>query len=736
MNTHAATAAAASAAAATAIAGVPGVKVGPAALVGLSTMPFEEEVVTSPLCEPGLALGTIIEAKEGSTSGESEHGDSPEPLEPMKAPSVKKATMDSPQEFPRDRTEELIADEGAAHPDVDGGWAWVVLLSVFLIFAITSGLLYTTGLYYVQMLSEYGKSRSYTAWMGSLTNAFFMLGGPISSSFIQRFGCRSSLMLGSVLMMAGYIASAFTTSLEMLFFTYGIVIACGMNFCYSGQIIALAQYFDKRQSIATSGAMIGIGLGMFFMSSLSEYVIQEYGWRGSFLFNGALSLQIMVLGALVFPLQLTPSQEFLKDLQEQTEKFPGSIATVRGMTTSRSRVFFEKSLNDRSFSSLRLSAGASYLSHSLLSLTEPRPVVRVTTNLDPGITSNQHSFCSRGSHLAIGSLRSNGHSFCNRDSQAELSHSDLRSNQYSFPHRDSHVDFGLFSRNQSFCSRRDSQYDGDIDAARPGVFGVEKARFLLREGDCDLSCCVDELEDGCADAQQNWRNERRSLCTLLVKKLKMRTQRAIKSISENSSDHPLLDTRVWLMDFSVLFCMLGTLTLYVIYKDFADSVGQSEYYSMALSGIGIGDLCGRVSTGLLMTLKQVDAVFTYGLVMLLCSLVMIGHLFINSPATLLTLTAVFGCLYGSMNVLIAVAPSKEFGKEKLVMVFGYILFFGGIGALIGAPLAGFIVDLTGSYTGVIWFSVANLLSGAVLMFLCYLISQKMKRKRQLPGEEV
>lgn len=514
--------------------------------------------------------------------------------------------------------------------------------------------------------------------------------------------------------------------------------ACGMNFCYSGQIIALAQYFDKRQSIATSGAMIGIGIGMFFMSSLSEYVIREYGWRGSFLFNGALSLQIAVLGALVFPLQLTPSQEFLKDLQEQTEKFPGSIATVRGMTTSRSRASFKKSLNDRSFSSLRLSAGASYLSHSLLSLTEPRPMVRLTSNLDPGITSNQHSFCSRGSHLAISSLRSNGHSFCYRDSQAELSHSDLRSNQYSFPHRDSHVEFGLFSRNQSFCSRRDLQYDGDIDAGKPGVFGVEKVRFLLREDDCDLSCCAEELEEGCAgEAHQNWRNERRSLCTLLVKKLKLRTQRAIKSFSENSSDHPLLDTRVWLMDFSVLFCMVGTLTLYVIYKDFADSVGQSEYYSMALSGIGIGDLIGRVSTGLLMTLNdQVDAVFTYGLVMLLCSVVMIGHLFINSAVALLALTATFGCLYGSMNVLIAVAPSKEFGKEKLVMVFGYILFFGGIGALIGPPLAGCIVDLTGSYTGVIWFSVANLLSGAALMFLCYLISQRMKRKRQLPGEEV
>ena len=40
-----------------------------------------------------------------------------------------------------------------------------------------------------------------------------------------------------------------------------------MNFIYSGQIIALANYFDKRQSVATSLSMTGIGVGMFFMVS-------------------------------------------------------------------------------------------------------------------------------------------------------------------------------------------------------------------------------------------------------------------------------------------------------------------------------------------------------------------------------------------------------------------------------------------------------------------------------------
>lgn len=44
-----------------------------------------------------------------------------------------------------------------------------------------------------------------------------------------------------------------------------VISACGMNFAYSGQITALNQYFYKRHSIATSMAMLGIGLGMFFL---------------------------------------------------------------------------------------------------------------------------------------------------------------------------------------------------------------------------------------------------------------------------------------------------------------------------------------------------------------------------------------------------------------------------------------------------------------------------------------
>lgn len=190
---------------------------------------YEEDPVTSPLggVEPGLTLGTIEEAKEGSTGDESETETIAEPPQDETAEVTQRAEEKEEleeQEDEEEKEEELDACLWEDHPDVDGGWAWAILIAMFGVFVITSGLLSTTGMFYVQMLEEYGHSRSYTAWMGSLINAFFMLGGPVSFMFIQTFGCRAALICGSIIMATGYIVSAFTTSLEALFFTYGVVV--------------------------------------------------------------------------------------------------------------------------------------------------------------------------------------------------------------------------------------------------------------------------------------------------------------------------------------------------------------------------------------------------------------------------------------------------------------------------------------------------------------------------------
>lgn len=69
--------------------------------------------------------------------------------------------------------------------DVDGGWAWVVLISSFLLHVMTYGLAWSTGVYNVIFLEEFGQPKSVTAWAGSLPTAAMYGIGRLKSRLIK-----------------------------------------------------------------------------------------------------------------------------------------------------------------------------------------------------------------------------------------------------------------------------------------------------------------------------------------------------------------------------------------------------------------------------------------------------------------------------------------------------------------------------------------------------------------------
>lgn len=56
-----------------------------------------------------------------------------------------------------------------------------------------------------------------------------------------------------------------------------------------------------RYSLAFSIAQSGIGIGMFIFGNIYLSLIDRYGWRGSFLITGAISLHLTMFGALIRP---------------------------------------------------------------------------------------------------------------------------------------------------------------------------------------------------------------------------------------------------------------------------------------------------------------------------------------------------------------------------------------------------------------------------------------------------
>lgn len=63
--------------------------------------------------------------------------------------------------------------------DVDKGWAWVVLLSAFMVGAMTFGVQQSIGVMYSIWITEYQASKSNMAWITTLPLFLFYFLSPL-----------------------------------------------------------------------------------------------------------------------------------------------------------------------------------------------------------------------------------------------------------------------------------------------------------------------------------------------------------------------------------------------------------------------------------------------------------------------------------------------------------------------------------------------------------------------------
>lgn len=187
----------------------------------------------------------------------------------------------------------------------DGGWGWVVVFATFMVNLIADGITLSFGVMYVHFLEYFGEGKAKTAWIGSLFMAMPLLSGPIASFLTDRYGCRKMCICGSIIASIGFIASAFTTNMESLFFTFGIVSGFGLSLCYVAAVVIVAYYFEKKRSLATGLSVCGSGIGTFIFAPLTQVLLDEYGWRGTTLILAGLFLNISVCGALMRDLAWT-----------------------------------------------------------------------------------------------------------------------------------------------------------------------------------------------------------------------------------------------------------------------------------------------------------------------------------------------------------------------------------------------------------------------------------------------
>uniref|UniRef100_A0A3P9DJQ6 Solute carrier family 16 member 12b n=1 Tax=Maylandia zebra TaxID=106582 RepID=A0A3P9DJQ6_9CICH len=156
-------------------------------------------------------------------------------------------------------------------------------------------------IFFVEFQAHFGADYAATAWIHSLLDCSTMLCG-------DRYSGRAAVVAGGLLASCGLLLSSFATSLEMLYFSAGILTGLGFALCYTPAIALVGCYFQRRKALAYGVAMSGSGIGTFVLAPVVQMLIELYSWRGALLVLSAFVANLCVCGALLRPIALQEEQ--------------------------------------------------------------------------------------------------------------------------------------------------------------------------------------------------------------------------------------------------------------------------------------------------------------------------------------------------------------------------------------------------------------------------------------------
>ncbi len=180
---------------------------------------------------------------------------------------------------------------------------------------------------------------------------------------------------------------------------------------------------------------------------------------------------------------------------------------------------------------------------------------------------------------------------------------------------------------------------------------------------------------------------------------------------------------VWGLILSSFYFCSQIIIVHIV--PYAIDIGISPIIAASIASIVAGgSVIGRLSMGFVSD-KVGGRLLLVGCISL-AALALLWLLFAKEIWMLYVFAVIFGLAYGGIVILLTVVTAGLFGLSSLGMILGSLALFSTAGEALGAPLAGSIFDITGSY------SLAFLIS-VIICGLAIILSLILLRARGWRG---
>jgi len=176
-------------------------------------------------------------------------------------------------------------------------YGYIIVIITFAIAAVVEGLLFSFGIFFEPLLSEFGWTRARTSGAFSLSTIVHIPVSIVAGKLADRFGSKQLLGACGLFLGLGYFLMSKTNALWHLYVFYGIIVSTGMGLYWIPLISLVPRWFVARRALMMGIIASGIGVGQLVFPPVVNRLISAYGWRFSFLIMGIIGIGIITVSA-------------------------------------------------------------------------------------------------------------------------------------------------------------------------------------------------------------------------------------------------------------------------------------------------------------------------------------------------------------------------------------------------------------------------------------------------------
>lgn len=176
---------------------------------------------------------------------------------------------------------------------------WLIVFGCFCINFTLLGIQRSSGVLYVAQMTQFGINREQAAWPVGVYSIIVSLVGPVASLLIHYWSLRCIVCLSTLLTSLSISLCYFAHDIAFVTFFYGAVPGVGIGVIITLTHVVINRHFHRKRATAAGLAYSGSCIGSFIFPPITEYFLEHYGLRGTFLLLGGVALHSL-LGSLFY----------------------------------------------------------------------------------------------------------------------------------------------------------------------------------------------------------------------------------------------------------------------------------------------------------------------------------------------------------------------------------------------------------------------------------------------------